>query len=144
MSDFSEYLSGKVRKQSLPIFSDPTQVAATARKRLRLAQGELAQIYNEPVGVRYIAYIELSGVHPRGNHYHQQKEEWLYLLRGRVRLAVEDLENHERAMIDCEAGDLVVIAPRVAHALHPQGDGMCLEFSPQQFDPADTIRYMLG
>jgi mannose-6-phosphate isomerase-like protein (cupin superfamily) len=143
MNAFTDHLAGKVKRQSLTVFSHPAQVAAATRKRLLLPQGELAQIYNEPEGLRYLAYIELRAGYPRGNHYHERKEEWIYLLHGKLQIVIEDIANRDREVLDCAAGDLVVISPKVAHVLNPLEAGMALEFSPQTFDPSDVIRYIL-
>jgi len=143
MNHFTGYLSGKVRKRSLPVFTDPSQVAASAQKRLQLPQGELAQIYNEPTGMQYLAYIELLPDHPRGNHYHERKEEWVYLLKGKLSLTLEDIASKQRETLSCEAGDLIVISPLIAHAFTASEVGMALEFAGNQFDPGDIKRYML-
>ncbi|MEI6567204.1 MAG: cupin domain-containing protein [Verrucomicrobiota bacterium] len=143
MSEFTEYLGGKVQRQVLPVLTDPRLVAASARKRIALPQGELAQIYSDSVGIHYIACVELSGSFPRGNHYHRNKEEWIYVMRGKVRLVVENVESRERESLECPAGDLVVVYPGIAHAVHVLEPGLAVEFSPQEFDPADVVRYPL-
>lgn len=141
MSEFTDYLCGRVRRQALPVLTDPRLVAASARKRIDLPQGELAQVYSDAVGIHYLACVELSGSLPRGNHYHHHKEEWIYVMRGKLRLVVENVESRERETLECPAGDLVVVSPGIAHAVHVLEPGLAVEFSPQEFDPGDVVRY---
>src|SRR4030095_3445855 len=119
----SEFLSGRVRKQSLPVFELPVPTDAPTVKRLMLAQGELAQFYDADAGVRYLAFIELRPGTVRGNHYHKVKDEWVYILHGAVLLVAEDIQTKERATITLQKGDLAVILTGIAHALQVQEAG---------------------
>ena len=133
-----------VLKHSLPIFEGPPGDKAPDLKRLLLAQGELAQIHNGDETIRYIAIIEFPEGGVRGNHYHQKKKEWIYLMEGELRLVVENVVSNEREVLEMKAGDLVVIPTRTAHALLTVKPGRAIEFSNVPFDPADTHRYSLG
>src|SRR5262245_33775434 len=53
------FLSGKVLKQTLPVFNGPTGPEAPPLKRLALPQGELTSIHNADEPIHYIAFIEL-------------------------------------------------------------------------------------
>ena len=112
-------------------------------KRLLLPQGELAQFYDGEDGMRYLAAIKLLSGTARGNHYHRQKQEWVYLIAGTILLVVEDVETKARETLTMVTGDLVYISPGVAHTLVVQKEGVAVEFSPVRFDPADTSRYAL-
>src|SRR5213075_842031 len=124
----TQLLSGKVVKQSLPILQPPTGPGSPVLKRLKLPQGELAQFYDGDPGIRYIAYIELLPGNPRGNHYHNHKPEWIYLLNGELSLVVEDIGTKERAALTMSAGDIVKISTAVAHALQIVKAGQAIEF----------------
>jgi quercetin dioxygenase-like cupin family protein len=110
-------------------------------KRLLLAQGELAQFYDSDEGIRYIAAVELREGAVRGNHYHDRKEEWLYVVAGEVALQLEDMASKTRATVPLRAGDLAVVHTRVAHAWQTIQAGFAVEFSPVRFDPADVHRF---
>ena len=137
-----KFLGGRVHKRSLPTFPPPAPLEL-AEKRLLLPQGELAQFYNGEEPVRYIAAIEFVKGTVRGNHYHQRKQEWVYLVTGAVQLVVEDLRNNQRETVPMAAGDLAYISPGIAHAFVVQENGMAVEYSPVRFDPTDNIRYSL-
>lgn len=136
-------LAGKVVKQSLPILQPPTGPGSPVLKRLKLPQGELAQFYDGDPGIRYIAYIELLPGNPRGNHYHNHKPEWIYLLTGELSLVVEDIGTRKRETLTMAAGDIVKISTGVAHALQILKSGQAIEFSMAQFDATDIHRYVL-
>lgn len=135
--------SGQVVQQKLPVLTSPTAPNLPNLKRLMLAQGELAQIHNGADPVRYMAVFELRQGGIRGNHFHKQKRESIYLIAGRVLLAIQALDTQERRDVEVEAGDLVYIAPGVAHALKTLEPGWALEFAPEPLDPADSFRHPL-
>ena len=140
----SKFLSGKVRKHSLPEFELPVAADAPTVKRLLLPQGELAQFYDADDGMRYLAFIELRAGTVRGNHYHKVKEEWLYVMRGEVVLTVQDMDSKARESVPLMAGDLVVIPTGIAHVLQVVSPGQAVEFSTARFDPLDIHRVQLA
>jgi uncharacterized RmlC-like cupin family protein len=136
-------LDGKVRVWSLPLFQGPPLAGAPSQKRLALAQGELAQIYDGDPGMRYVAYIQLLPERPRGNHYHDRKQEWIYVILGELSLVVEDVVSKARAAFDLRTGNLAYIPTGIAHALLALNPGQAIEFSPGRFDPDDVHPYRL-
>ena len=134
-----EWFSGKLRKQSLPVV-EPGEEDQPLLKRLPLVQGDLAQVHDSEEGMRFIAVLELKTGSVRGNHSHREKEESFYLVSGELELHAEDLESGEREVVMLAAGDLAVIRPGGAHALRVLQPGLAVEFAPQRYDPADTIR----
>ena len=137
------FLQGKVTKQSLPLVPVPGPPGPAGLKRLGLAQGQLAHFYNGPEGIRYMACLELRAGTTRGNHYHQRKAEWVYVIRGELRVTVEDVATRERQAFTLVEGDLAFIPTQVAHCMHVISSGEAVEFSPAQFDATDTVPYRL-
>jgi mannose-6-phosphate isomerase-like protein (cupin superfamily) len=137
------YLSGKVRKVTLPVFNAPPGDGAPALKRLLLPQGELAQFHDGASPVYYLAFVELRDGTLRGNHWHNRKQESIYVLDGEFDLTVEDTQSKVRDNLLVQTGDLVAISPGVAHVLRITKPGHAVEFSTEQFDPADIHRYPL-
>ena len=138
------FLGGRVVKQSLPTVPGPAGPNAPARKRLLLPQGELAQLYDGDPGLRYLAALELRAGEVRGNHYHEVKEEYLYVIQGEVLLLLQDVDSQLGESVLLRPGDLAFIPTRIAHALKPAGAGLALEFSAARFDPADIYRFVLA
>lgn len=137
------FLNGKVMRRVLPVIRDASTPHPPLLKRLLLAQGELAQFYDADEGIRYLAAIELREGGVRGNHYHRQKEERIYVVQGELELVLEDPATRARATIPVRSGELAAIQAGVAHALKTIQSGFAVEFSPSRFDPADTHRYPL-
>jgi uncharacterized RmlC-like cupin family protein len=137
------FLDGKVLKRSLPAFQPPFAADIPVTKRLMLAQGELAQFHDGEEGIRYLAAIQFVRGTTRGNHYHHEKQEWVYMVAGAVLLVVEDVATKVREAFSVVTGDLVYIPPNIAHTFVVQQDGMAVEFSPVRFDARDTSRYVL-
>lgn len=131
-------LGGKVVVRSLPVLGNRPSDGAPALKRLMLPQGELAQFYDNDEPIRYLAFVEIHPGHARGNHYHQVKEEHIYLIAGELELLIYDIDVGTRCAITLRAGDCVAIQPRVAHTLQPSTPGQAIEFSPTRFDPKDS------
>ena len=142
MSEFS-FLSGRVLKKSLPVFRPPIGASTSPIKRLLLPQGELAQFYDSDEPVRYIAYIEFCAGGARGNHFHNIKEEWVYLIEGEIVLTVEDVESKARESFSMQAGDLVFVPKGVAHTFQTVKPGYAVEFSSARYNAEDTHRYPL-
>ena len=139
----SIFLNGKVLKRSVPELQLPVAPDAPILKRLMLPQGELAQFYDAPEGIRYMAFIELRAGSVRGNHYHEVKEELIYMVRGEVLLIAEDIQSKARESVPLQAGDLATIRTKTAHALQVVESGQAIEFSTARFDPADTHKFAL-
>jgi mannose-6-phosphate isomerase-like protein (cupin superfamily) len=139
----SSYLSGKVKKWTLPVFSGPPTAGAPALKRLMLPQGELAQFHDGTPPVQYLAFVELREGTIRGNHCHAVKEEFVYVLDGEFVLTVEDTQSRTQEIVPVQSGELVLVSPGVAHVLRVTKSGHAVEFSKERFDPADTRRYPL-
>ena len=137
----ASFLGGRVIKQSLPIIEGRPGPDAPSLKRRRLAQGDLAQIYDAPEGIRYLAALELRAGALRGNHYHHHKEEHIYVIAGALLVVAADIQTGERISVEIQAGDLCVIRPGIAHALRTMAAGEALEFSPGRFDPTDSVPF---
>lgn len=137
-------LGGRVVRRRLPIVEGRPGPGTPKTKRLRLPQGELAQILDGDEAIRYLAWIELGGTGLRGNHVHRRKQERLYIVAGRVRLRLEDVQTRERAEILLEAGDLVQLPPGIAHSLETLEPGHGIEFAPDPLDVTDSFPYRIG
>jgi mannose-6-phosphate isomerase-like protein (cupin superfamily) len=136
-------LGGKVVKTSLPVLSCPPGPDTPFCKRLLLPPGELAQFHDSAEGFRFGAVIELRPNALRGNHYHQQKEETVYLFSGEMRVVVEDVQTGAQESVILKTGDQITIPPGVAHVLVPLTGGLAVETSPARFNPADTFKRVL-
>jgi quercetin dioxygenase-like cupin family protein len=137
------HFSGKLRRLRLPVFTHPTGPDAPTLKRLLLPQGELSQIHDDEQEIRYIAFIEMKSGGVRGNHFHREKREYLYVISGSAELLAENLADRAQVTLSLGAGDLAVIETNVGHALRTVEAGTAIEFSPSRFDRTDIYPYPL-
>ncbi|HEX5597318.1 MAG TPA: hypothetical protein VFX61_15070 [Micromonosporaceae bacterium] len=133
---------GKVKVRRLPLVSPPIPEGGG---RIISAMGELTQVINGPE-FRFLAYIEFRPEAPmlRGNHYHRNKTEVLYVISGKVLAKYQDIDTGESVEMILESGDLVTISPRCAHAYLPLELSQAVELAANAYDPDDTIKYHLG
>lgn len=129
----------KVSIRSLPVLDAPPAAPILDGVRIRMAAGEAAPVFNGGPW-RFIAYLEfLPGTGAwRGNHYHEKKREYFYIISGSVRGVFEDVDSGERAEAVLSAGDVVVIEPRCAHAFTAVAYSQAIECSPLEFDASDA------
>lgn len=132
-------LLSKVSIKKLEIQSPPI---ASEGGRILTPAGEIAQIINGTSFI-FLAYIEFQNnpQAPRGNHYHEVKNEYLYIVKGRLRAIYHDVDSGAQKETFLESGNLINIKPRCAHVYFALEYTQAIEFSPNIFDPNDTKEY---
>jgi hypothetical protein len=138
----SSFLNGGVVKWCLPMIEGSPPIDAPRLKRLALPQGELAH-FSDGENIEYIAFVELRAGSTRGNHFHQKKEEAVYIIRGEMMLIAQDTQTGERVTLKLKTGDLAVVSALVAHVYQTTKPGDAVEFSKAIFDAADVYRFPL-
>jgi dTDP-4-dehydrorhamnose 3,5-epimerase-like enzyme len=111
-------------------------------KRWTEEKGEFVQI-SHLEEIRHLALFEIKKGFFRGSHYHRDKEEVFYVVRGRIRARFVDTETKEREESILEEGDKIRIKPLCGHILHGLEDSMVVEYSPQFYDIDDNYRIEL-
>lgn len=94
----------------------------------------------------FVAYIEFApgAQRLRGNHYHVEKTETLYIITGALNATYYDLDTEEKREETLHAGDLVTIRPRCVHVYVPLEYSQALELAANPYDAKDTITYDLS
>jgi len=128
--------------RSLPVIFGRPEAPVTDGGRIVLPAGEFAQIANGEEA-RFIAYLEflVGEGRSRGNHVHARRAEALYVVRGRLRARWADVASGEREEQVLKGGDLVHVAPGLAHAYEALEYTQAIEFSATPFDPLDVTPY---
>ncbi len=137
--------TSKLVSRTLPVVVGPPPTPVTTGGRILLPAGEFTQVLNGETA-RFVALLEFK-VGPglsRGNHYHERKTESLYVVSGRLAARFADLDTGERFERELAAGDLVTVAPRLAHTYRALEPALAVELSPTPFDPADVTRFEFG
>lgn len=135
----------KVSIRRLPVLDAPPARPVLDGVRIRMPAGEAAPVWNGGPW-RFIAYLELlpgPGLW-RGNHWHEKKTEYFYVISGRVRGVFEDLDTGGALDTEIETGTTIVIAPRCAHAFAGLERAQAIECSSFEFDPADAYPKVLA
>jgi len=132
-------LGGKVEVKTLGSMQ-PADPRPETRARILAPGGELAVLSEGSAPIRYLAYVELRAGTVRGNHFHKDRNERLYLLAGEAELFLQDMETGERGEVKLRPGDLASIPPNVAHAFLPGSNGHAVEFAAEAFEAADVYR----
>ena len=127
----------KVTFRSLPFVEPPIPPEGG---RLKNAAGEMVRVINGD-SFSFAAYIEFQAAVSklRGNHYHANKVETLYIMTGSLRAMYYDLDTLATEEKVLRAGDLVTIQPRCAHVYLPLEYSQALELAGDPYDAADTI-----
>lgn len=90
----------------------------------------------------YIGYVEFAPLRSRGNHYHLKKHENICIISGKM-IGRFLLPNQPENAFELElhTGDIIHIAPGCAHSFFSVNGAVAVEYSPEQYERSDTIRY---
>ena len=119
----------------LPVYDKNHEGEKDIISRIVKPKGELATISID--AMNYLAYVDfpLDGK-PRANHYHEEKVEYLYLIKGKVKLFVRRGGHPEDEVEEyiVEEGSLINMHPGFAHAYVTIEAGFAVEFSPTEYN----------
>ncbi len=128
--------------QKILIETLPVTAEFLSEKRLIQERGELALIA-DGMTFQHLTYFSLrkgKGLY-RGGHYHLKKVEHFYVMSGKLKIAMVDLDSGERAEVEIEAGQRITLYPRCAHRFEAKQDAQVIEYYNTAYDPADDVTY---
>jgi len=104
-------------------------------------RGVISNVLEEPI--KHVAIITSKAGSIRGNHYHPEQIQYVYLVSGKYESISKDLnkENAETETITVEAGSLVITPPMTAHALRFSEDSVFLELTTDSRDIKDYEKH---
>jgi len=112
-------------------------------KRWDEERGEFAQIaYQEEI--HHLALFEIRRGFSRGHHYHKKKEEIFYVVQGKLRVLLMDMDTLQKEERILEKGDKIRIKPPCGHTLYALEDTLVVEYSPQVYEVEDNYKIQLG
>ena len=93
--------------------------------------------------IREINYIETTADQIRGNHYHTETREMFFVIEGRVRVAVHNIQTGEKEEHIFEKGDIFMIYPYEVHTFYTLTDAKWINMlsKPIQECNPDFHRY---
>lgn len=120
---------------------DPEALAERGDGFLVSRDGVDTIFYHSGPEMRFLAYLEFGAGWTRGNHYHRERVEHLCVAKGTLEATFAVAGGaDEPVTVELAAGDLVRVLPGCVHTYVAREPAVALEFSPQPFDEADTIR----
>ncbi len=91
---------------------------------------------------KFVALLNFIENTPRGNHYHNNKTEYLVVLSGKLKceLALAEDKN-QKTTLNLTAGQTIKISPKCIHVYTSiGGDTLALEYSGQKYEAKDVIQ----
>jgi len=130
-------LKNKYKLTKLPITEEFLR-----EKRLIQERGELVLITDGHI-FKHITYFSLKpgSNYYRGGHYHKKKTENFYVITGKLRLVLKDVETGEKEEIILTAGDKLTIKPNCAHIFFAVEFSQVIEYYDSPYDPKDDFMY---
>ncbi len=121
----------------------PDRKGVRGAKRWEEERGEFVQIaYQEEI--HHLAFFEIRRGFSRGNHYHRWKEEIFYVIKGKLRAILMDMENLQKEERILEKGDKIRIKPGCGHVFYGLEDTLVVEYSPQVYEDEDNYKIDLN
>ena len=130
-------MTQKIRIENLPVTEKFLR-----QKRLIQDRGELALI-EDGRQFLHLGYFSLktgNGFY-RGGHYHAGKVEHFYIIGGRIRVQLVDLDSGERSETILQGGQRVVIYPNCAHRFTAEENAQVIEYYDSPYDPGDDLPF---
>ena len=130
-------MTDKIQIQTLPVTEK-----FMAQKRLIQDRGELALI-EDGKSFQHLGYFSLKkgGGYYRGGHYHRKKVEHFYVVRGRIKVYLVDLDSKMRSTVTLQEGQLATIYPDCAHRFEAEEEAQVIEYYNSMYDPEDDVPY---
>lgn len=133
----------------LKLFRERTKMKKISIKHIEPvfedARGKILDILDDEI-ILHVGLITSRKGAVRGDHYHKKAKQYNYILKGKMELLIEDIEdaNKEPEKYILEKGDFVYIPTRLVHTLKALEDSEFLDFNTESRSgngyKEDTIR----
>ena len=130
-------MTEKIHIEDLPVSREFLR-----QRRIIEPRGELALI-EDGLTFRHLGYFSLrkgEGLF-RGGHYHLKKQEHFYVVSGKIRVQLFDLETRECSETTVKEGQRVTLFPNCAHRFQAEQDAQVIEYYDAIYDPEDDFPY---
>ena len=125
----------------------PLEIVRKIRPDFTDERGEIANILEEPIN--HVAIIKSKAGAIRGNHYHPNQIQYVYLVNGKYESIAKDItkEDDKTESTIVEPGDLVITPPMVAHTMRFLEDSVFINMTTGHRDSDEyknhTIKFKL-
>lgn len=130
-------LKDKFTVENIPITNEFRR-----EKRLLEDRGELALIADGEE-IRHLTFFTLNPGSNffRGGHYHKKKIENFYIISGKLRILLADVESQENDVIEVTSGQKVTVYPMCAHKFQAITPSQVMEYYASCYDSEDDIKF---
>ena len=129
-------MTEKVHIEDLPITD-----RFLSQKRLVQERGELALI-EDGMTINHLGYFSLlGGKGYRGGHYHLKKAEHFYVISGKLKVDLFDLDTDTHSQIFLHQGQKAIIYPRCAHRFAAEKSAQVIEYYEGIYEKDDDFPY---
>lgn len=90
-------------------------------------RGEIIDILKDKP-VEHVTMITSKKGSLRGNHYHKKSWEYTFLIEGKMKVAIRDIDKKKIEFVTMSAGDMFVSPPGQIHALKAEEDSKFMIF----------------
>lgn len=110
----------------------PNEIVKKIKHAFEDERGIIANVLEEPIS--HVALITSKKGSVRGNHYHPEQVQHVYLIKGRYESISKKLnsKNAQEEKVIVEEGDLVTTPPMIAHAMKFLEDSIMLNLTTGQ------------
>ncbi len=130
-------MTNKIHILNLPITDEFLQ-----QKRIIQDRGELALIEDgEPFMHLSCFSLKKGKGYYRGGHYHKEKTEHLYIVKGVLRVQLVDLDSVEKSEVILNEGQRVTLFPLCAHRFTADQDAQVIEYYNCIYEKDDDIQF---
>ena len=92
----------------------------------------------EHTAFEHLAYITCNPGAVRGNHYHPNEDQWIFMVVGRMAVRAVDIVTEETWNYMVEEGQLEYMPPGIAHAYHFPKETVFINVTPRGRRDADN------
>ena len=136
------YLNDKLLLTEPNIITAPVDPALHREFSIRDSRGIFSVFLRDEI-FRYAECVQSAQNAIRGNHYHRQTVECLFIAQGSLRCVFEDVQTGEKVEFTVGEGHKITIKPNIAHAFFSVTASML--FAVHQCDPlSDRHSYIVS
>ena len=130
-------IKDKFKIETFPITKDFLR-----EKRYIDERGELVLLADGDE-IRHITFFTLKPGKTffRGGHFHKKKTEKFYVVSGKLKILIVDVDTKEKDIIEIIAGQRVTIYPFCAHKFQAITESHVIEYYASAYDIDDDVRF---
>ena len=93
-------------------------------------RGDIYDILTDP-NIQHVGMFTINKDSVRGEHFHKEEKQWIFVLRGKIKIKIKNLLEKNSAIeeIELKEMDLILLPPYYYHAIIGISYSECLQFA---------------